>query len=211
MLLPSSEALVPVPCPIPTPRPPGHLASPAGEAAGWASLVLLAFWRRANVALGGPPHPFLHPGNRNTGVLGARRTISLPQGGAGQPRCRPDGGLRLGRGVSHTGGACPGASALPAVMLLPLPPAFRKFPSRKASGNPRGEVPASGCSPGMRLGPCCTELPPQRPAGTAQLGAAPRAAVPEPSPQGQRFRRLTQPCTCRCPGEEEEAATPRVP
>lgn len=198
----------PCPCPLshPHPKTSWSLGQPRRGGCRVGSSCAPRLLEESKRGPWGTPSPLPAPGEQKYRRAGRPSNNFFASG-----RCRPDGGRRLGRGVSHTGGACPGASALPAVMLLPLPPAFRKFPSRKASGNPRGEVPASGCSPGMRLGPCCTELPPQRPAGTAQLCAAPRAAVPEPSPQGQRFRRLTQPCTCRCPGEEEEAAAPRVP
>ncbi|XP_066847111.1 collagen alpha-1(I) chain-like [Anser cygnoides] len=56
----------------------------------------------------GTPRPFLHPRNRNSGVLGARRTIFLPQGHAGQPRCRP--------GVPTVGDGWDAAFATPAVL-----------------------------------------------------------------------------------------------
>lgn len=188
------------------PGPPGHLASPAGEAAGWAPLVLLAFWRGANVALGGPPRPFLHPGNRNTGVLGARRTISLPQGGAGQPRCRPDGGRRLGRGVSHTGGACPGASALPGLccccrslplfagFLLVKPWATRGERSpRQAALRGCGWVPAARSCP--RSAPRA-RLSPARPRVLLSPSRARRdrgfAASPSPAHAGVPARKRRQ-------------------
>lgn len=112
VLLPSSEALLPVPCPCPLSQPHPKTSWSLGQprrggcrAGSSCAPCLLKGSKRGPL---GTPRPFLHPRNRNSGVLGARRTISLPQGHAGQPRCRP--------GVPTVGDGWDAAFATPAVL-----------------------------------------------------------------------------------------------